>query len=136
MISLTQNSLRPFLLQLSFRSSVSHGTVMLQWSTKATSKSLSVRLISSYITSSKPLNSTILLIRFVNTWVFMCKNEFRIIFLPPLICDRLQQPYIEKTLLFYIFRQVFVNKKVEMCGKMAKCDMGEMHSENTFLQVT
>ena len=35
-----------------------------------------------------------------------------------------------------MFRQIFVTTQGTMCGKMAKCDMGEMHSEKSFLRVT
>ena len=59
-----------------------------------------------------------------------------ITFLSPLICDRLQQPYIEKRLLFYIFRQVFVNNTGDNVWQNSKCEMGEMLSENVFLRVT
>ena len=56
---------------------------------------LSVRLIYSYITRTKTINSNIFLTRFVKTWVF---ND---LFLHPVIYDRLQQPYIEKNLLLH-----------------------------------
>ena len=61
-------------LPIRFRSSVSHETVIIVSNKSKTCKRPSLRLIYSYITRSRTLNSTILSKWFTYTSAFMCKR--------------------------------------------------------------